>query len=194
MGVLIVATTLFWAFRVAHLTRAELGLSGPELMRSAGIGLLVALIAGFAALLFLRFPPLVTGPVVYTPLADMTPGSLFWRVGVWMPLDTVLPEELAFRGLLLAELRRYTSPARASLLCAGVFTAWHLLVVSRTLALTNLGGEPFLLILGLVGAFVAIFAGGLLFAALRIRTRHLAAAVVAHWGFNTLLLIGLTAT
>jgi membrane protease YdiL (CAAX protease family) len=191
MGVLLMLATLLWALRVRRLSPAELGLSASGFLPSALVGLLVALAGGVAALLFLRFPPLVGGPIVYAPLADVAPMSLLARIAVWMPLDTVLPEELAFRGALLADLRRHTTWLRASVLSAAVFVAWHAVVVARTLAQTNLRNEFLLLVLGLAGAFGAVFLGGLLFAVLRMRTGNLAASVLAHWGFNTLLLVGL---
>ena len=191
MGVVLSVTALVWAFSGANLSPAELGLSGPRVLKSGGIGLLVAIGSALPALLFLRFPPLVGGSVEYSPLADMSPLALLLRIALWMPLDTVVPEELAFRGVLLAELLRRTSPLRATLLSAAVFVVWHAVVVTRTLSLTNLRDRPLLLSMGLVLAFAAVFFGGVLFAALRIRTGHMAASVLAHWGFNSLVLLGL---
>jgi len=193
LGVLLILLTLAWAFRVAYFTSTDIGLNGRGMLGSAGIGLLVAVATGVAALLFLRFPPLVSGPVVYAPVAGLTPVGLFTRVAVWMPLDTVLPEELAFRGVLLAELRRSTPELKAIVASAAVFTLWHVVIISRTLALTNLRTDPLLWGLGLAGASAGVFVGGVLFAVLRTRTGHLAASVLAHWGFNTVLLVGLAA-
>ena len=190
LSVLLVAVVLVWA-RAAGLRPDEIGVLGPGLLRSAGVGLLVALVAGGAALLFLRFPPLVGGPVDYTPLDVMARDALFWRVLVWMPLDTALPEELAFRGVLLAGLRRRVTAPWAAALSAAVFVPWHGVVVMRTVAASNLAGDPLLLGLGLAGAYAAVFVGGLLFAWLRLTTGHLAGSVVAHWAFNAALLLGL---
>ena len=72
-----------------------------------------------------------------------------------------------------------------------VFTLWHLVIVTRTLLATNFANEPLMLILGIVGALTAIFVGGVLFAVLRLRTNNLAGSIVAHWAFNTVLLIGI---
>jgi membrane protease YdiL (CAAX protease family) len=40
-------------------------------------------------------------------------------------------------------------------------------------------------------AFAGLFAGGVIFALLRLRTRNLAAAVLAHWLFDAGLITGL---
>jgi membrane protease YdiL (CAAX protease family) len=142
----------------------------------------------------LRFPPLVGHAVEYSPLNSLPREVLLWRAFFWMPLDTAVPEEIAFRGVLLGALRRRLSDRGAVVVSALIFTAWHAVIVSRTIALTNLQAVPILVILGLLGAYLAICVGGVLFAFLRVTTGHLVASIVAHWGFNAALLLGLGAT
>ena len=191
-GVTLVAAVLVIA-RLEGLTLADLGLRRERLALGAGIGFVLALLAVGGAILVLRFPPLVGGPVTYAPLAAVAPAELATRIALTMPLDTVIPEELAFRGLLLAQLlRRYRAPAAVAL-SALVFAAWHVVIVLATLAETNLAPDPLFGALGLAGAFLAVFAGGVFFATLRLVTGSLAAPLAAHWGFNTALLVGLRA-
>jgi membrane protease YdiL (CAAX protease family) len=189
--VLLVGLVLIWGRWSDQLTATELGLTPRRLVRSAGVGLLVALGTAVPALLFLRFPPLVGQAVEYAPLASLSPEALLWRAFVWMPLDTAIPEEVAFRGVLLASLRRRWSELPAVLVSAAVFTSWHGVIVSRTVALTNLQSEPRLAMLGLLGALLAVGVGGVLFAWLRLATGHLAGSIVAHWAFNAVLLLSL---
>ena len=191
LGMLLVGLVLIWGRWSDQLTATELGLTPRRLVRSAGLGLLVALGTALPALLFLRFPPLVGHAVEYAPLASLSPEALLWRAFVWMPLDTAIPEELAFRGVLLASLRRRWSEFPAVLVSAVVFTSWHGVIVSRTVALTNLQSEPVLAMLGLLGALLAVGVGGVLFAWLRLATGHLAGSIVAHWAFNAVLLLSL---
>ncbi len=195
LSVVVAATllglVLTWARWSERLSPAELGLRPWLSLRSAGLGLLLALGTGLPALLVLRFPPLVGQAVEYTPLGSLSWQALLWRAFVWMPLDTAIPEEVAFRGVLLGSLRHHLTDTRAVLLSAVVFAVWHGVIVSRTVALTNLQAEPLLAALGLVGAYVAVGVGGVLFAWLRLATGHLAGSIVAHWAFNALLLLGL---
>ena len=191
LPLLLLGLVLTWALLVDRLTPLELGLTGQHVFRSACLGLLVALVAGLASLLFLRFPPLVGQSIAYSPLASLPTDALVWRAFVWMPLDTAVPEEIAFRGVLLASPRRHLADRAAVLVSAAVFTAWHGVVVSRTVALTNLHAQPLLATLGLIGACIAIGCGGVLFAWLRLATGHLAGSMVAHWAFNASLLLGL---
>ena len=191
LPVVLLGLALAWARSVDHLSASDLGLTPRGVFHSAGAGLLLALAAAGPSLLFLRFPPLVGHSVAYSPLATLPPDALVWRAFVWMPLDTAIPEEIAFRAVLLASLRRWLPDRAAVLASAAVFTAWHTVVVSRTLAETNLQAEPALALLGLVGAFIAIGCGGILFAWLRLATHHIAGSMVAHWAFNACLLLGL---
>jgi membrane protease YdiL (CAAX protease family) len=190
IGLLLAATVLIWARR-APLTAQDLGLTRSGVARSAGIGVLVAIAAAIPALLILRFPPLVGGPVTYAPLGSLQLEALLLRVLVWMPLDTALPEELAFRGVLLSALRQRFADPWAMVLSAVPFTLWHGVILTRTLGLTNLYRDPVLLILGLTSAFIAVFVGGVLFATVRLATGHLAGSVLAHWAFNAALLLEL---
>jgi membrane protease YdiL (CAAX protease family) len=192
LGLALVPIVLAWARWVDRSTPQELGLTpGARLLPSAAIGLVIALAAAVPALLFLRFPPLVGQPIEFVPLGSLPRDALLWRTLVWMPLDTAIPEEIAFRGVLLATLRHRFGTRPAVLLMALVFTLWHLVVVSGTVALTNLQSVPLLAALGLIGAFVAVGLGGVFFAWLRLATGHLAASVAAHWAFNGVLLLGL---
>src|SRR5687768_3366572 len=106
---------------VAVLTRAGPRLSRPELglvrrgsARAAAIGALFGVGAAIPALVVLRYPPLLDAPVNYAPIADMPLDALLVRAFVLMPLDTAVPEELAFRGALFAWTYRAHGVVRAT--------------------------------------------------------------------------------
>jgi membrane protease YdiL (CAAX protease family) len=192
LGLLPAIGMLTWA-RHTGLTRHVLGLDRRGVLRSATVGLLVALAVALPAVVFLRMPPLIGAPVSYSALNTLSTEALIWRGLVWMPLDTALPEEIAFRGALLGALLQRFPTRRAVLWSALTFTAWHVVIVVRTLAETNLADQPVLAGLSFAGALASIFVGGVVFAALRVRTGHLAASAVMHWAFNAALLFGLYA-
>jgi len=95
---------------------------------------------------------------------------------VGLPLGTAIPEELAFRGLVLGLLIRKLTPLRAALVTSAIFVAWHVVVQVQTLAVINFT-SPWLIVPAMGLAFAGVFAGGVIFALLRLRTRNLAAAV-----------------
>jgi membrane protease YdiL (CAAX protease family) len=117
--------------------------------------------------------------------------AALWAVLVVIPLGTVLPEELAFRGLLLALLGRRYGVLAGTLLSSGLFGLWHVVA--------SLGGGPAnAAIAGVVGGDAAgtvarviatvIFTtlGGVVLCWLRLRSSSLLAPMLAHWTVNAL--------
>jgi len=178
------------AFRWCGLTWAEAGIGRTNLLRSsligAGIGLGLAAVVLFAV----EVGAQLGTPITYQPLRGASIAAVLTHALVYLPLQTAIPEELAFRGLVLGLLIRQLTPLRATLVTSAIFVAWHVVVQVQTLAVTNFTSAwqigP---AMGL--AFAGLFTGGVIFALLRLRTRNLAAAVVAHWLFDAGLITGL---
>lgn len=188
----LLALLVFAATRAGpRLSWSELGLVGAGSARPAALGLLIGIVAALAALVVLRFPPILGEPVRYAPLLQPDPLALLLRALVFMPLDTALPEELAFRGLLFGWLRRGGDLRRAVLVSAGAYAAWHVVIVLATLAATNVAADAWTAVLGTLAAFAAVFAGGVAFALLREWSGRLAAPLAAHAAFNATILLGL---
>jgi membrane protease YdiL (CAAX protease family) len=110
------------------------------------------------------------------------PGELWFQTLVRIPVGTVAFEEVAFRGVLLALLRRRL-PARAALVTASaLFGLWH---VVPTLAMARANGITGRRRTVLVGASVAATTlAGTAFCALRRRAGHLLAPALLHLAFN----------
>ena len=70
---------------------------------------------------------LIPGVRQALPEGDGDLGRVALAVLVVIPLGTVLPEELAFRGLLLPLLGRGRGLAAATWLSSGLFGLWHVL-------------------------------------------------------------------
>ena len=108
---------------------------------------------------------------------------------VSIPLQTVVPEELAFRGVLLATLARSWGTATAAVVSSALFGLWH---ISSSLGLAaahenvsgQLGGGMTTKVLGVVGSVLATAAAGLVFCALRRRSGSLLAPIGLHWALN----------
>jgi hypothetical protein len=136
-----------------------------------------------------------------TPATSVAWGPLLWRAVLLMWVDTVIPEELGFRGALLLTLDGQTATGppheclsyrqawmhigRAAIrppvvLTAVAFAAWHIVVVVQD-------GVPE--IATIVGKLLAIAVGGLLFGALRVVGRNLLAPLVGHWLFDTFAMV-----
>jgi uncharacterized protein len=170
------------------LTAADLGLARSTWPAGLRWGAAAAALVGTAYAL-----AYVTEPV-REALPDGEGGlgrAALWTVLVVIPLGTVLPEEFAFRGLLLALLGRRYGVLAGSLLSSGLFGLWH---VVPSLG----GGTANAAIVGVVGAdvvgtvarvvvtvgFTAL--GGVVLCWLRLRSGSLLAPVLAHWTVNGL--------
>src|SRR5918911_1237057 len=76
---LLLSLVLVWGRCSEHLTLTEVGLAPRRCLRSAALGLLLALGTVVPAVLFLRFPPLAGQAVEYTPLGSLSREALLWR-------------------------------------------------------------------------------------------------------------------
>jgi membrane protease YdiL (CAAX protease family) len=189
-GGLIGLSTLALGRRAGQGWTAELGLRREGLARSAAWGLMVGLALGLPGLVKLLLPDL--GPLVvdHGPLRQANLTTLLTILLLKIPLATALCEELVFRGLLQARLRRTMGSGRAVLYSTLVFTAWHLVVNFTTLQDTSLAADPTLAGLASFGQAAAVFVGGLAFGVLRERTGNLAGPIVAHTMADVLLVGG----
>ena len=175
---------------MADLTWAEAGIRRTNLLRSSLIGAGIGLGLAAVVLLALEVGAHVGTPITYQPLRGASISALLTHALVGLPLQTAIPEELAFRGLVLGLLMRKLTPLRATLMTSATFVAWHVVVQVQTLALTNFTSSG-QIVLATSLAVAGLFAGGLIFAFVRLRTHNLAGAVMAHWLFDAAFVTGL---
>lgn len=180
--------------RLLRLDAAALGLSG-DALRAAAIGAALGAGGGLAAVIALSVvAPLIVGhSVEYAPLSQVTETDLIAHIGVSLPLGAIIPEELAFRGVLVGGLLS-SGAGYAVLASSAVFALWHIAVALMTVGDTTLGPPSGWYMPATAGALAAVFIGGVVFAWLRVRTGSVMTTIAAHWMFNAVLLLGLWAT
>jgi membrane protease YdiL (CAAX protease family) len=105
--------------------------------------------------------------------ADVSVGALLVKVLIVIPLATVILEELAFRGLLLALFGRITSTGWAVVAVSALFGVWHIPGAWSS--------SP----LGIAATVIATAAAGVVFCWLRLRSRSLIAPALAHMATNS---------
>jgi membrane protease YdiL (CAAX protease family) len=182
------AACLLVIARVQGLPAADLGLARSTWPAGLRWGTAAATLVGAAYALAYLITPVRQA----LPESDGEIGrAALWAVLVVIPLGTVLPEELAFRGLVLALLGRRYGVLSGTLLSSGLFGLWHIGA--------SLGGGPAnAAIVGVVGGDAAgtvtrviatvVFTtlGGVVLCWLRLRSNSLVAPVLAHWTVNAL--------
>jgi membrane protease YdiL (CAAX protease family) len=110
---------------------------------------------------------------------------------VIIPLQTVIPEELAFRGVLQGALNRAWGFRGVAAAGSLLFGLWH---IATSLGLTSsnvgftrvFGGGMVGTIAGVVLAVAATAAAGFVFTWLRRRSGSLIAPIALHWSLNGL--------
>jgi uncharacterized protein len=104
---------------------------------------------------------------------------------VRIPIGTVLWEEVAFRGVLQASLRRILPTPAAIAVTSGIFGLWHVRPTWQALRVNGLADDR-LRGAARVGAGVAVTAaGGALLSWLRERSGGLAAPIALHLVTNS---------
>ena len=167
---------------------AELGL-GREHWRSglayalAAVGLVLAVIAVGALLPWTR-PMFLNNH--YATLSGALVASM-----IIIPLQTVIPEELAFRGVLHGALDRAWGFRGVAAAGSLLFGLWHIAsslgLTSNNVGFTRIlgGGVPGMLA-GIALAVAATAAAGFVFTWLRRRSGSLIAPIALHWSLNGL--------
>lgn len=174
----------------ARATLADLGLGRTDMVAGLrygagafGIVLLVLIVAAVIP---------ATNGFLHDSRAQIHGGRLLYELGVSIVLLTAIPEEFAFRGVLLGSALRLWGPWRASLITSALFGLWHIAPTLHTMsdnhefrgAAASVAGQVLLVL----GAIAVTFIAGLAFCWLRLRSKSLIAPVMAHVATNGLAL------
>lgn len=182
------AVGLVFLMRANGLDWADLGL-GREHWKS-GLGYAVAAVLVVASVIAVGVLLPMTRPMFLNHRYATVSGALVASM-VIIPLQTVIPEELAFRGVLHGALHRAWGFRGVALAGSLLFGLWH---VATSLGLTSsnvgftrlFGGGIAGMLAGVAGAVLATGAAGFVFSWLRRRSGSLIAPIALHWSLNGL--------
>jgi len=188
IGILVAVLALIaWS---SGATLADVGLRPRDmpagLAYGAGACAVVLLVLAVAAVI-----PAANG-FLHDSRAQISGGRLLYELGVPIMLFTAIPEEFAFRGVLLGSALRMWGPWRASLVTSVLFGLWHIAPTLGTMsdnhefkgAAASIAGQVLLVL----GAIAVTFVAGLIFCWLRLRSKSLIAPIMAHAATNGLAL------
>jgi membrane protease YdiL (CAAX protease family) len=182
------AVALLILMRANGLDWVDLGL-GREHWKS-GLGYALAAVAVVASVIAVGVLLPITRPMFLNHRYATVSGA-FTASMVVIPLQTVIPEELAFRGVLHGTLNRAWGFRGVALAGSLLFGLWHVAtslgLTSGNVGLTRVfgGGIPGMLA-GVTLAVLATGAAGFVFSWLRRRSGSLIAPIALHWSLNGL--------
>ena len=167
---------------------AELGLGREHWKSGMGYALAAVTFVGSVIAVGVLLP--MTRPMFMNNHYATISGALIASMVV-IPLQTVIPEELAFRGVLHGALNRAWGFRGVALAGSLLFGLWH---VATSLGLTSsnvgftrlFGGGVVGMLAGVTLAVVATAAAGFVFSWLRRRSGSLLAPIALHWSLNGL--------
>jgi len=165
---------------------AELGL-GREHWKS-GLVYAVAAVAVVGSVIAVGVLLPATRPMFMNHRYATVSGALIASM-VIIPLQTVIPEELAFRGVLHGALNRAWGFRGVALGGSLLFGLWHVAtsmgLTSSNVGFTRVFGGGFLgMVAGVTLAVLATGAAGFVFSWLRRRSGSLIAPIALHWSLN----------
>jgi hypothetical protein len=184
----VAAVALVAWLRINGLGWAELGL-GRDHWKSGAAYALAAVALVVAAIAVGALLPL-TRPMFMNHHYATLSGALVASM-IIIPLQTVIPEELAFRGVLHGALNRAWGFRGVAVAGSLLFGLWH---IATSLGLTSsnvgftrmFGGGLVGMLAGVMLAVVATAAAGFVFSWLRRRSGSLLAPIALHWSLNGL--------
>jgi membrane protease YdiL (CAAX protease family) len=184
----VAAVGLVILMRSSGLDWTDLGL-GREHWKS-GFGYALGAVAVVASVIAIGVLLPMTRPMFMNNHYATISGALIASM-VIIPLQTVIPEELAFRGVLHGALHRAWGFRGVALAGSLLFGLWH---VTTSLGLTSsnvgfsrlFGGGIVGMLAGVMLAVVATGSAGFVFSWLRRRSGSLIAPIALHWSLNGL--------
>jgi membrane protease YdiL (CAAX protease family) len=177
------ASVTLAAAAASGLTPADLGLRRDRLRAGLSCGSAAAtpVLAAFA---LTALTP-VTRPMLNDQrIAGLDRRQLAYHVLVRIPVGTVVWEEIAFRGVLQAALRRVLAEPAATVVGSAVFGLWHIRPTAEALAVNELAASRGRRITAVVAVAAGTAGAGALLSVLRERSGSLAAPVVLHLAVN----------
>ena len=171
------------AAAASGLRAGELGLGRDRLRAGVRCGSAAALpvVAAYGvAVLTPAIRPLLDDQRV----AGLDRRQLAYQVLVRIPVGTVVWEEVAFRGVLQAALRRVLDEPWASAVGASVFGLWHIRPTVGALAVNGLAKGRGARMLAVTGVVAGMAGAGVVLSVLRERSGSLVAPVLVHLAAN----------
>lgn len=165
---------------------AELGLSRAQWRSGVGYALVAVAVVVSVVAAGVLLP--ITRPMFLNNHYATISGALVASMLI-IPLQTVIPEELAFRGVLHGALNRAWGFRGVAAAGSLLFGLWHIAtslgLTSSNVGLTRLfGGGITGMIAGVTLAVCATAAAGFVFSWLRRRSGSLLAPIALHWSLN----------
>ena len=177
------AAVLLAAASASGLTSSDLGLRRDRLRGGLRLGSAAA--APVVAAFGLAALNPATRPLLNDQrIAGLDRRQLAYQVLLRIPVGTVAWEEIAFRGVLQAALRRVMEEPGATAVGSAVFGLWHIRPTAEALAVNRLAAGRGARVAAVAGVVAGTAGAGAVLSLLRERSGSLVAPVLLHLAAN----------
>lgn len=184
LNLLILLSLFFWSKKNLKITLEKLDIKKKGILKSSFIGFLLGAIVAIPVIGYLLF--FSTDLTVYgaPPIAGISLAALLFRLFIYVPIRTVIFEEVIFRGILYTGFQKYFSKIKAILFTSLAFAFLHIgptlfsINNSYQLASSN--------VITFIGFFTTTFLGSIFFIIVREKTKNLAGSMTSHWIIDAL--------
>ena len=177
------ASVALGAAAASGLTASDLGLRRDRLRAGLRVGSAAA--APVVAAFGLAALTPATRPLLDDQrIAGLNRRQLAYDVLLRIPVGTVAWEEIAFRGVFLAALRRVLTEPAATAVGSAIFGLWHIRPTAEALAVNRLAAGRGARILAVTTVVAGTAGAGAVLCRLRERSGSLAAPVLVHLASN----------
>ena len=171
------------AAAASGLTAADIGLGhGAWLPGRLASRLAAALAAGWV---LIAVVPAIRPVLDDNRITSLEGRAVAYQAAVRIPVGTVLWEEIAFRGVLQAALRRVMADGAAVTVTSVVFGVWHIGPTAGALRANGLAGDRSRARAGVLAGVAATTAAGAFLSWLRERSGRVAAPALLHLAANS---------
>jgi uncharacterized protein len=186
MSVAVLTVVLVVIARMSGATLADLGLRRADLGKGLLYGVAAFGVVLIAILAATALP--ATRNLLHDERAQIDGGQLIYEIAVSIVLLIAIPEEFAFRGVLLGSAVSLWGDRQGTVITSTLFGLWHaqptLATMSDNPGVSGLSATTPGRLVVVVGAVVVTFVAGLVFGWLRLGSRSLLAPVLAHVATN----------
>jgi membrane protease YdiL (CAAX protease family) len=175
--------TALAAATASGLTPADLGLGRGRWLPGRPGYLLAATVA--AGWLLIAVVPAARPLLGDKRITSLDGRAAAYQALIRIPVGTALWEEIAFRGVLQAALRRVMPKTAAIAVTSCVFGVWHIRPTLQALRANGLAGTRGRTVAGVTAAVAGTTAGGALFSWLRERSGSLTGPILLHVATNS---------
>lgn len=183
LNLLILLILFFWSKKNLKITLEKVDIKKKGVFKSSFIGFLLGVIVAIPVIVYLLFFSADLTVYGAPSIAGISLAALLFRLFIYVPIRTVIFEEVIFRGILYTGFQKYLSKLKAILFTSIAFMFLH---TGPTIFSINSSYQLSSPLITFLGFYATTFLGSIFFIFVREKTKNLAGSITSHWTIDAL--------